>query len=115
VSARDDHAAGDRGPDVARAEAEFRAAQNASGIGAAVVRSFFENDRRIWDCVVSDGTEWHDVRVLSTDPDPFRAHAPEDIEEGIERYAESLGDQNRLRALLNANPLHLGSDGAVTD
>jgi hypothetical protein len=37
------------------------------------------------------------------------------VERGIERFAATLPAEGRLRALLNANPLHIDSAGVVRD
>jgi hypothetical protein len=39
----------------------------------------------------------------------------EDVEEGIERFAATLLSENRIRQLLNANPLHIDRQGSVED
>ena len=95
--------------------ARFHAARSRSGVGAAVTRSTFENGERIWDCIVTDGREWHYIRVLGDDVGPFPGVSSEDIEEAIDRFAETLPADYRLRHLLNANPLHLSRDGEVHD
>ena len=97
------------------AHAEFHARENQTGIGAAVVSSKYEDGKRIWDCVVSDGGEWHYIRVESTELGPFPNISSEDVEEGIIRFAATLPAPNRIRHLLNANPLHLDRDGTVSD
>jgi hypothetical protein len=95
--------------------AVFHAERSRSGIGAAVTRSRFENGERIWDCIVTDGREWHYIRVLGDEVGPFPAVSSEDIEEAIDRFAVTLPAAYRLRHLLNANPLHLKRDGEVQD
>jgi hypothetical protein len=95
--------------------AEFHARENQTGIGAAVVSSEFEDGKRIWNCVVSDGREWHYIRVESTELGPFPNISSEDIEEGIIRFAATLPAGERIRHLLNANPLHVDREGAVGD
>ncbi|MGZ6662896.1 MAG: hypothetical protein ACXVHL_36870 [Solirubrobacteraceae bacterium] len=97
------------------AHAEFHARENQTGIGAAVVSSEYEDGKRIWDCVVSDGGEWHYIRVESTELGPFPNISSEDVEEGIIRFAATLPAPDRIRHLLNANPLHMDRDGAVSD
>lgn len=67
-----------------------------AGIGAAVVRSAFEHDEQIWDCI-------------------FPNICSEDVELAVERFAATLPAPNRIRHLLNANPLHLARDGRVRD
>src|ERR1700744_3827602 len=97
-----------------RAHAAFEARRSASGIGAAVARTAYTDDERSWECIVSDGKEWHFIRVLAVDLGPSTLLAPEDIEHGIERFAATLPDSYRLGALLNANPLHIDRSGTVT-
>jgi hypothetical protein len=97
------------------AHAEFHARENQTGIGAAVVSSEYEDGRRIWNCVVSDGGEWRYIRVESTELGPFANISSEDIEEGIIRFAATLPAGDRIRHLLNANPLHVDRDGVVDD
>ncbi|MGZ6631296.1 MAG: hypothetical protein ACXVE6_17490 [Gaiellaceae bacterium] len=97
------------------AHAEFHARENQTGIGAAVVSSEYEDGKRIWDCVVTDGSEWHYIRVESTELGPFPNISSEDVEEGIIRFAATLPAPDRIRHLLNANPLHMDRDGAVSD
>ena len=98
-----------------RAHAEFHAHESATGIGAAVVRAFLAGRQRVWECIVTDGWEWHYVRVLGVDLPPFPNVSAERVEEGIERFAATLPRQQRLRHLLNANPLHIDADGTVSD
>jgi hypothetical protein len=93
----------------------FRARQSASGIGAVVVAARFENGEHFWDCIVGDGKEWHYIRVISTELGPFTNVAPEEVEEGIERFAATLPADHRLYHLLNASPLHMDADGNVSD
>jgi len=101
---------------VYRAHAEYRALESATGIGAAVARSELdENLERVWNCVVTDGREWHYIRVEGRGLGPFPAISPEDVEQGIARFAAGLPSSFRLRALINANPLHLEPDGVVRD
>ena len=95
--------------------AELHAERSRSGIGAAVTRSTFENGERIWDCVVTDGREWHYIRVLGDGVGPFPDVSSEDMEDAIDRFAATLPAGYRLRHLLNANPLHLERDGEVHD
>ena len=92
-----------------------RASQSDSGIGAAVVSSVPTEATHFWDCVATDGHEWHYVRVLGVDLGPFPNLSPRRIEEGIERFAETLPTAYRIRHLLNANPLHVDGSGSVTD
>ena len=97
------------------AHAEFHARENPTRIGAAVVRSEYKDGGRIWDCVVSDGGEWRYIRVESTELRPFPNISTEDIEEGIIRFAATLPTRDRIRHLVNANPLHVDRDGEVAD
>lgn len=110
----------DRGSDVPseedlRAHAAFEARQNASGIGAAVARSARSGSEHFWECIVSDGEEWHFIRVLGVDLGPGTLLETEDIEQGIERFAAGLPDSYRLGALVNANPLHIDRAGVVSN
>jgi hypothetical protein len=97
------------------AHAEFHARENQTGIGAAVVSSEYEHGRRIWNCVVSDDGEWHYIRVESTALGPFPNISSEDIEEGVIRFAATLPAGDRIRHLLDANPLHVDREGVVGD
>jgi hypothetical protein len=98
------------------AHAEYRARQSATGIGAAVTRSELdEHLERVWYCIVTDGREWRYVRVQALGLGPFPAISPGDVEEGIGRFAGRLPSSFRLRALVNANPLHLDRSGVVGD
>jgi hypothetical protein len=98
-----------------RAHAMVRARDSASGIGAAVVRSAFEDEGHVWDCVVTDGDEWHYIRVVGPDVGPFRNFPSEEVESAVERFAAALPAKARIRHLLNANPLHIDHDGNVSD
>jgi hypothetical protein len=98
-----------------RAHAEFHAHESATGIGAAVIESSVEGGQHVWECIVTDGQEWHYVRVVGVDLPPFPNISTERVEEGIERFAATLPAQERLRRLLNANPLHINADGTVSD
>jgi hypothetical protein len=73
--------------------AGFHAGVSTSAFGAAVVR----------------------VRVLGPDLGPFPSMPNEDIERAIDRFAATVPTEYRLRALLNANPLHLHRTGEITD
>lgn len=110
----------DRSPDrpsedELRAQAAYEARRNASGIGAAVARSGRSDGERSWECIVSDGEEWHFIRVLGVDLGPSTNLGTEDIQRGIERFAATLPDSSRLHALLDANPLHIDRSGTVSD
>jgi hypothetical protein len=98
-----------------RAHAEFHARESPSGIGAAVVESSVDSDERVWECIVSDGREWYYVRVVGVNLPPFPSISTEQVEQGIERFAATLPASNRIRHLLNANPLHIRADGTVSD
>jgi hypothetical protein len=98
-----------------RAHAEFNARASGAGVGAAAVSSEFENGEHVWECIISDGSKWHYVRVVGRDLGAHPSLAPEDVEQGIERFAATLPAQNRIRYVLNANPLHIERDGTVRD
>lgn len=98
-----------------RAHAAFHARESPVGIGPAVVRSYIREGDRVWDCIVTDGREWHYIRVIGDDLGPFPALSPEDVEEGIARFAATFPAEYRLRWILNANPLHVSRQGEVTD
>jgi hypothetical protein len=101
---------------VYRAHAEYQARKSATGIGTAVARSQLDEDlERVWTCVVTDGREWHYIRVEGRGLGPFPAISTGDVEEGVGRFAARLPSSFRLRALINANPLHLDPDGVVQD
>jgi hypothetical protein len=109
----------DRSPDrpsedELRAHAEFEAARSASGIGAAVAQSGYGEGEPFWECIVSDGKEWHFIRVIGTDLAAYEDLPIEDIEHGIERFAETFPESDRLRLLLNANPLHVDRSGTIS-
>jgi hypothetical protein len=61
------------------------------------------------------GREWHYVRVVGVDLPPFPNISREQVEEGIERFAAALPARDRVRHLLNANPLHIDGDRNVSD
>jgi hypothetical protein len=110
----------DASPDVPpedelRAHAAFNARQSASGIGAAVTRFSRSDGGHYWECIVSDGDEWHSIRVRGVDLGATPDLASQDIERGIERYAATLPESYRLAALVNANPLHVDRSGRVSD
>jgi hypothetical protein len=97
------------------AHARLHARENPTGIGAAVISSAIDGDDHAWECVVTDGREWHYVRVLGTGVGRFPNLSTEDVEEGIQRVAATLSAQDRIRHLLNANPLHIDCEGNVSD
>jgi hypothetical protein len=97
------------------AHAAFNARESATGVGAAVVRSGYQDGEHFWECVVSDGREWHYIRVIGLDVGRAPDLSSEDIEQGIERFAATFPESDRLRAVLNANPLHVDRQGTVTD
>jgi hypothetical protein len=98
-----------------RAHAAFRARTCGAGIGAALVRSTSNDTEHVWECIVTDGREWHHIRVLGSGLGPFPDLSVEAIESGIERFAGTLPAQNRMYDLLNANPLHVDGNGNVRD
>ena len=98
-----------------RAHATFEARRSPSGIGAAVARSGYDDGGHFWECIVSDGEEWHFIRVLGVELGPSTDLTSEDIEHGIEGFAATLPDSYRLRVLLNTNPLHVDRSGTVSD
>ena len=91
-----------------RAHAEFHARESPSGIGAAVVHSSFDDDEHVWECIV-DRRSRVALRPASwaSDLPPFPNISTEDVEQGIERFAATLPARDRIRHLLNANPLHI--------
>jgi hypothetical protein len=95
--------------------AEFHMREDGIGIGVAVVRSRFEPGAHVWDCVASDGREWHYIRVLSEELGWFPNLSTEDVERGVEQFAAKLPDRYRIHHLLNANPLHIDAGGTVGD
>ncbi|MEA2159009.1 MAG: hypothetical protein QOD66_1389 [Solirubrobacteraceae bacterium] len=95
--------------------AEFHRREDGIGIGVAVVRSSFERGAHVWDCVASDGREWHYIRVLSEELGPFPNVSAEEVERGVGQFAANLPERYRIRHLLNANPLHIDGTGAVAD
>jgi hypothetical protein len=101
------------GPFVDRAES--RAREDRVGVGAAVVSSAFTDGVRRWESIVSDGREWHYVTVLGTDLGAHPDISAQDVERGIERFAATLPADERLRSLLNENPLHIDRAGVVRD
>jgi hypothetical protein len=101
--------------DELRAHAAFEAGRSASGIGAAVARSGYNDGEHSWECIVSDGKEWRLIRVLGVDLGRSPGLASEDIERGIEQFAATLPESYRLSALLNGNPLHIDRSGTVSD
>lgn len=98
-----------------REHAEFNAREGTSGIGAAVVRAEYRDEHHVWECMVSDGQEWHYIEVIGTDVVGFEELENDEIERGIDRFAATLSSSYRLNALLNANPLHINRAGQVTD
>jgi hypothetical protein len=95
--------------------AASRARESESGIGAAVVRSFPTETTRVWYCLATDGEEWHYLHVYDADTGPFPNLTPDQIEDGIERFAGTLPAGYRIRHLLNADPLHVDRSGSVSD
>jgi hypothetical protein len=110
----------DRSPDQPseddlRSHAAFEAQRSPSGIGAAVARSGYRNGEHTWECIISDGKQWHFIQVLGVDLGPTAGLASEDVEQGIQAFAATLPRSSRLDALLSANPLHVDRSGTVTD
>jgi len=99
----------------AREHAEFNLGEGASGIGAAVVRDEYRDGHRVWECMVTDGQEWHYIEVIGTGLGGFEELGTELIEQGVDRFAATLPSSNRLYELQNANPLHIDRSGQVTD
>jgi hypothetical protein len=97
-----------------REQAAFAAGRSPSGIGAAVTHSGYSNGEHFWEVIVSDGRQWQFIRVLGADLGPTPDLAGEDIAQGIEAFAATLPQSDRLYALLNANPLHVNRSGAVS-
>jgi hypothetical protein len=95
--------------------AELRARVSGAGVGAAVVDTAFRGGAHVWNCIVSDGRRWRYVRVIGEGLGPFHNLRPERVEDGIERFAETLPADGRLQFLLDANPLHIDADGNVGD
>lgn len=93
----------------------FRARCSDTGIGSAVVTSRYEGGYRSWDCVAGDADVWHYVRVIGVDLGPFAGLPPEDLEDGIERFAATLPAEDRLHQLINFSPLHIDRHGTVGD
>jgi hypothetical protein len=77
------------------------------------VFSGFEDGAHLWDCIVSDTAEWHYIRVLGPELGPHPNLSPEDVERALEQFAAALPAQDRLRHLLNANPLGIDPSGHV--
>jgi hypothetical protein len=98
-----------------REHAEFHAHEDAVGVGASLARSGFEDGERVWDCIVTDGREWHHIRIQGVGLTPFPPFSGEDIEAAVERFALGFPAPYRLRGLLNANPLHLDANGEIHD
>jgi hypothetical protein len=95
--------------------AEFRARERPSGIGCALLHSGFQDGRRVRECIVTDGDEWHYVTLLATGGVPYPNVSAEDVEQAVERFAASLPASFRIRHLINASPLHVDGDGHVFD
>ena len=93
----------------------FRARFSNAAIGAAVVTARYEARHRSWDCIAGDRYEWHYLRVIGVDLGPFAGLPPEDIEDGIERFAATLPAEDRLHQLINFSPLHIDRHGTVDD
>jgi hypothetical protein len=109
----------DRSPDEPseddlRSHAAFEAKRSPSGIGAAVVRSGYSNGEHTWECIISDGEQWHFIQVIGVDIGANAGIATEDVEQGIAAFAATLPAVSRLDALLSVNPLHIDRSGTVT-
>ena len=70
---------------------------------------------RSWGCTAGDPDEWHYLQVPGVDLEPFAGLPPEDIEDGIERFAATLPAGDRLHQLINFSPLHIDRHGTVDD
>lgn len=103
----------DRDPHLAHAR--FRARESPAGVGAAVIGSGFESGGHRWECIVADQDEHHYISVLGPGLGPRPNMSPEEIEQGVERFAARLPRGGRLQVLLNANPLHIDPRGVVGD
>lgn len=95
--------------------ARYRAGQSAGGIGAAITRSGFGAGGHTWECIVSDGHTHHYVSIRAPSLGPRPNLSPPDLESAVESFAASFPEEARLRALVQANPLHLDESGAVRD
>jgi hypothetical protein len=93
----------------------FRARSSHIRIGAAVVTARYEGGHRSWNCIAGDPDEWHYLQVIGVDLGPFTGLPPEDIEDGIERFAATLPAEDRLHQLINFSPLHVDRHGTVGD
>ncbi len=98
-----------------RVHAAFEAGRSASGIGAAVTQSGYTDGEPFWECIISDGQEWHFIQVLGVDLSPTPDLSTDQIELALERFAATFPESDRLRMLLNANPLHVDRSGTVSD
>jgi hypothetical protein len=95
--------------------AQFRAHEAPAGIGASVVHSSFDRGQYVWECIVTDGSEWKYVSVVGVDVGPHPNLSTEDVEQGVERFAATLPAPYRIGHLINASPLHIDRDGNVSD
>jgi hypothetical protein len=98
-----------------RAHAASRARRNGIGIRAALVRSTSDESELVWECIVTDGREWHYIRVLGSGLGRFPDISVAEIESGIGRFAGKLPAQHRIYNLLNANTLHIDRNRNVRD
>jgi hypothetical protein len=94
--------------------AKSRAAESGIGVGVAVVRSGYKDGHHLWECIVSDGNEWHYLDVVGEGLGQFEEFSPERIERGVEQFAAAEPAENRLQAVRNANPLHINEAAQVT-
>jgi hypothetical protein len=97
-----------------REHAEFGAGRSPSGIGVAVTRSEFRDDRRVWECLVTDGNERHHVEVIGVDLGSFPSLPDEEVERAVQDFAATLPSEYRLSALVNATPLRIDRNGHVS-
>lgn len=102
-------------PDPHLAHARFRARESGVGVGAAVIRSGYESGAHRWECIVADDQQHHYLTVLGTGLGPRPNLSPEEVQEGVERFAATLPEVGRIHYLLNANPLHIDPTGVVRD
>lgn len=93
----------------------FRARCSDAGIGAVVVTAKYQAGHRCWDCIVGDPDEWRYLQVFGVGLGQFAGVPPEDIEDGIERFAATMAVADRLRGLINVCPLHIDRQGTVGD
>lgn len=93
--------------------ARYRAGHSPSGIGAAVARSGFGRGGHTWECIVSDGQTHRYVSLIAPSLGPRPNVSAPALESAIESFAAEFPQEARLRALVQANPLHLDDSGTV--